>query len=470
MQVIKHQSSILSDQELQLLVSDLNENQQTNYKIYSYRYHGSLTNCQLLLSDSIEQLILMLSASPRGSAVLLPENVESEVLLNKLLALLFIRADIYVFWLGKLPSMETNLTDFIHCQDESLLKHNITLWQNYIQRSHREWLAHYSVAFITESEKNKTHHQQVLSTIGLEHVDFYNAQTALTKITTQKLLIIDIDVFELRIVDILKRLSNQEKFPIVIIYGQQPDNVCRASYAMIESLGFPILASLSSIPNDAQWHKLFSSLFAKVYLKLWVHEEHLITGAYPIYALETQSIVSYFCMYGMTQKQIFSLTKTNSIRHIINLKSLKDWFPDGIKKEVRTQLAQALNCDKYHIDICVQEPENIQMNSVIFATLVLARLSKARIYWFIENERNLSADIIKNYPISDIILSESISHMLLTEPSKSLLDFLEQAQQQQVNLIATLQPNKSSCDALALYGIEYVLNKQCYIGLIEQKG
>ncbi len=69
MPLINQQSSILSEQELQLLASHSNEKTDTTHQIYSYQYHLKLTNCQLNISNSIEQIILMLSAIPRGIAV-----------------------------------------------------------------------------------------------------------------------------------------------------------------------------------------------------------------------------------------------------------------------------------------------------------------------------------------------------------------------------------------------------------------
>lgn len=463
MPAINQQSSILSEQELQLLASDSNKNQQTTFKIYSYQYQIKLVDCQLHLLNAIEQLILMLSASPRGVAVLLPAKIESEPTLDKLVNLLTHRADIRVFWLGQLPSMETNLPVFVHCADEHHLHNNINLWKNYITRTFSEWLANYAVAFITEDEEKKQIHQKSFAVTGLRQVKYFDSQSALTAINKPQLLIIDIDIIGLRLIDILKRLSNLEQFPIIIIYGQLPSNVCRAAYSLIENQGFPLLASLTAIPNEAQWNQLFSSLFSQVYLKHWVSEEQIRTGAYPIYDLEIQSIISYFCLYGITKEQIATLEKPHNMRHIINIQSLQDWFPEGIKREIRGQLADDLKCDIYNIDICIEHPEKIQPTSILFSTLVMARLSKAKIYWFIENEFNLLTDIVKNFPISDVILSESLSNTLLTDPCEILLEFLEQAQQQQVNIIACLQPSRSSNEALALYGITTVLNKQSYI-------
>lgn len=462
MPIIKQQSSILSEQELQLLASHSTEAQNSNFKIYSYQCKIQLPHYPLHLSDSIEQLILMLSASPRGNAVILPDSIELEPAFNKLLAVLARRADISVFWLGKLPSMETNLSVFVHCIDEQRLQHNVMAWKNYLTHTFSEWLAQYPVAFITEHESKKQRHKKDLSAMGLTHTEFLNAQSALTKLADHKLLIIDLDTPQLRLIDLLNNLANNDKFPIVIIYSELPNNVCRATHTIIENHGFPILASLSVIPDKVKWGKLFSSLFAKVYLKHWVNEEAAKTGAYKVFHLETQSVSSYFCLYGMTKQQIATLPKHN-IRHIINAQSIQDWFPDGVKRDIRTQLAEDLNCGLYEIDICIESPERIQRTSVFFSALVMARLSTTKIYWSVEEENNLLTDNLKNFPISDVILSEALSHQLLTEPSEVLLEFIEQARIQQVNVIANLQQNRSTNEALSLYGIESVLDKQSYI-------
>ena len=463
MPVINQQSSILSEQELQLLASHSNEKQNATFKVYSYQCHITLRDCKLQLSHSIEQLIVMLRASPRGVAVLLPDTIESNPSLDKLVYLLTRRADIRVFWLGALPSMETNLPVFVHCKDEPNLRHNVARWQNYITRTFTEWLARYSVAFITENEHNRTKHQKDLTSIGLQHVDYFDSHTALHSITDQQLLIVDLDIFGLRLVDILKGLSTYDRYPIIIIFGELPENVCRATYTLIKNSGFPVLASLTSIPDDIQWNKLLSSLFSKVYLKHWVSEEQTKVGAYPIVNLETQIVESYFCLHGMSKEQIAILPKPDTMRHVIQAKSLQDWFPERVTREMRVELGEGLKCGTYHIDICVEYPEKIQSTSIFFSALVMARLSGAKIYWLIENERSLLTDMLNNLPISDAILSEAFSHQLLTEPSDELLNFLKHAQAQQVNIVATLQPNRSTNEVLALYGITSVLNKQSYI-------
>lgn len=465
--MINQQSSILSEQELQLLALHESATQHTGYQIYSYKCKINLVNCALHLSDSIEQLILMLTASPRGIAVILSSDIEAELHFDKLVTLLTYRADIRVFWLGQLPSMETDLLAFVHCIDKSHLKTDIASWKSHVSLTFSNWLKKYPVAFITENEAEKIDHQKHLSSIGLQQVKYFSTHSALTELNEEKLIIIDLNNDELPLIEILNNLSHHQHFPIIILYGQLPENICRATYTLIENHGFPILASLTAIPDKTQWNKLFSSLFSKVYLIHWVSEVKIKTGAYPLYNLETQSVNSYFCLYGMTKKQIFSLKKTDDMRHIIHMRSIQEWFPEGIKRELRGQLATDLNCGIYNIDLCIEHPEKVSQTSLFFSTLVMARLSKAKIYWLVETENDLFSDMLKNFPISDVILSEKLSHQLLTECSELLLEFLKQAQIQQINIIASLQQTSATNEALALYGIELVLNKHHYI---EQTG
>ncbi|MCW8995460.1 MAG: hypothetical protein OQK77_06570, partial [Psychromonas sp.] len=85
-------------------------------------------------------------------------------------------------------------------------------------------------------------------------------------------------------------------------------------------------------------------------------------------------------------------------------------------------------------------------------------LSRLRVYWLIDSERELSIDVLKNAPISDIIFSEKISYHLLSEPDNELLYFIKQAKQQKIRMGATLQQNEIAGEALSLYGIEFIIN------------
>ncbi len=463
MPIIKQQSSILTDQELQLLASQSTQQQNSNFAVYSYHISLKLDNCFVYLSDTLEQLILMVSASPRGSALVLPDSIESAPFLDKLIELLNLREDIQIFWVGKMPSMEVELPSFEYCFNQASLLHNLNSWQQRVKYIFSQWLKQYRVAFITENPLQKSSHQSELERIGLQHVDYFDGKSVLTDISDKQLLIIDLTVNELRFVDILNNLASREQFPILILFGELPANICRAAYKLAQNSGFSILASLPSLPDEQQWHRLLVSLFSKVYLKHWIKEVPAKKWAYGVYNLENQNLDSYFCVHGMSKKQIAELPERKQVRKIISSHSLEDWFPDGIRRELRSELAKDLNCGFKQMDICIEDPDQIQTTSILFAALVMARLSRFRIYWFVENENQLSTDVLKNFPISHLILSETISHRLLGSPSDELLDFIEQAKQQEISLGATLQQNQATNYAMSLYGIEFVLNQQDHI-------
>jgi len=465
--MMEQQSSILSEQELHLLASQTSlpthttPHQYNSFHVYSYQQHINLIDSTLQVADSVDQLIIMLRASPRGIAVILPCKIQSaqpDSRFVDLLDLLSHRADMRVFWLGPLPSMETDLVTFIHCQDEFQLQQQLTQWKRYLKHLFSDWLKTYRVAFICEDKQQKAQHKADLKCIGLDNIDYFSAQTALTASIKQPLLIIDLETAELHLLNILKQLNNTECFPIVLIYGRLPENVCYAAYTFIENSGFNMLTSLSEIPDKAQWQVLLSALFSKVYLQHWVSEDRAKVNAYKLYDLEAQSVVSYFCAHGISKKQIQALPKTKDIRHIIHANSLNDWFPMGVKREIRLQLADELDCQPYHLDICIEEPENILRTSAFFAGLVMARLKKTKVYWRIEDENSLFADALKVFPISDVILSESLSHQLITETPAVLAAFIKQAQLAHINIIASLPPSHHTREALAWYGIDLVLS------------
>jgi len=118
MAMTRQQSSILTDQELQLLASPSGKLQQSHSAIYTYRFSLELDNCCVYLSDTLEQLILMVSASPRGSALVLPDAID-DPLLVKLIELLKLREDIQIFWVGKMPGMELDFPAFEQCIDQA---------------------------------------------------------------------------------------------------------------------------------------------------------------------------------------------------------------------------------------------------------------------------------------------------------------------------------------------------------------
>jgi len=459
---MEQQSSILSEQELHLLASHTTPQQQNSFRVYSYQHSIPLVGSTLHLAYSLEQLIIMLRASPRGIALILPSCIlssEPEQRFTELLTLLSHRADIGVFWLGPLPNIPTNRATFIHCIDDVQLQQKIAHWKRYLEHLFSDWLTEYGVAFVSEDQCQKVQHQAHFSALGLNEIHYFNAQEALTASIKHPLLIIDLETPDLHLISILKQLSNAEYFPIVLIYGRLPENVCHATYTFIENSGFTMLGSLNEIPDRAQWQTLLSALFCKVYLQHWVSEERTKVNAYKLYELETQSVLGYFCVPGISKQQIQALSKTENIRHIIHAESLNDWFPEGVKREMRLQLANELDCDPYHLDVCIESPEKIQRTSAFFAGLVMARLAKTKVYWRIEDANSLFTDVLKAFPISDVILSEALSHQLLTEPSEILQIFIKQAQLAEVNIIASLPPSNHTREALAWYGIELVLSQ-----------
>jgi len=457
----EQQSSILSEQELHLLASQSQQQVQNALRVYSYQYKAIRYKGPLYLAYSIEQLVFMLNTSQRGVTLVLPDSIESEPTteLNKLITLLTHRNDILVFWVGQMPSMDTDIPVFIHCSNEQLLQENIENWHDRIEHLFIEWLADYPVAFVTNNDDIKKQHQTDLEALGLLNTSYFTATSILSLTKKPKLLIIDLHSHDLHLLNILKNLSNQEWFPIIVIYGELAKNVCHATYTVIENSGFPVLASLDEIPNKDKWEQLFSSLFSKVYLKHWIHEESTEVGIYNLYNLENKKISAYFCVYGINLEQVTTLPNTALQRYIFSAKSIKDWCPDSLQSGIYESLAKQLKCNPSQLDICIEHPEKILPTSIFFSTLVMARLKKTRVYWQIKSEKHLIIEFLKSFPISDVILSKPLSLALLNDPSETLLEFIEQAQLQKVNIIARLAPSANTRDALALYGIESVISK-----------
>lgn len=464
MPVNKQQSSILNEQELQFLASPVTSFKKYNndFAVYSYQTKLLLPDNSVYLCGDFEQLLLLISASQRGSALILPDFAESFPHLNKLIKFLKQRSDIQIFWLGKMPSMDVDLPAFEHCANEVALLQNIHFWQNRMKTIFKQWLAQYQVAFIEEDPVLKLEHLASFKQIGLSQVEYFNGQTT-ANIANAQLLIIDISVHELHLIDILNKLASRELFPIIILFAPLPENLCRATYKLAENYGFSILASLSFIPDQSQWRQLLLSLFCKVYLKHWINEEPVKSGAYGLYNLQDQKLESYFCLHSMSKQQILALPKQYPVRKIISANSSKEWFPDGIKYELRPQLAKKINCELSEIDIYIEHPLNIPTNSFFFSALVMARLSQIHIYWLVDNEATLSLDILKNFPISDLILSQELTHQLLDSPSERLLDFITQAKKEEIRLCISLTQNQVSNDLISLYGIEAILNEEDYI-------
>lgn len=461
-----HQSSILNEQELALLVSQAPNDHGNKFSIFSYKTPLKNDHYDISVVHTLDQLILLLSASPRGSVVILPEHCELDSLINKLILLLKVRQDIQILWLGKMPSMDLELPIFTHCLTCKDLYNELDNYNKRIEYVFKQWLENYRVAFVTDCDHENKASRQGFEKVGLKNITYYDGKLSTNSITNKQLLIIDMTVDELRFVEMLKKMANYNRLPIIIMFGNLSENLSRATYQVASHLGFSILASLASIPNVQQWKQLLMSLFADVYLQHWINKDPVKAGAYGIYNLTNQELESYFCSYGMRKSDIACLHNQQQVRKVLSINSIEDWFPDGIKRESRDVLAKALNCNISQVDLYLDDPDLIDVSSTIFSVLVMARLSKLKIYWFVDNEAHLSIDVLKNFPISDLILSEKISYRLLSDPSDELLEFIEQAKLQNIRLGATLQQNKATTAAMSLYGVEFVLNQQVYINKV----
>lgn len=457
------QSSILNEQELALLVSQSSNEHSNKFSIFSYKTPLKNSTYDISVVHTLDQLILLLSASARGSVVILPDDCESDPLIDKLIKLLKVRQDIQILWLGKMPSMDFELPIFIHCLSTSNLFYELNNYANRIEYVFEQWLNHCRVAFVTDFDHGNKASLQDFQKIGLKNITYFDGQSPHNYITNKQLLIIDMGVDELRFVEMLKKMANFNRLPILIMFGNLSENLSRATYQVASNLGFSILASLATVPNYLQWRQLLMSLFADVYLQHWINKEPIKTGAYGVYNLTDQKLESYFCLYGMKREEISKLHGQRQVRKILSIDSIEDWFPDGIKRESRDVLASDLNCDISEVDLYIDNPDLIELSSTIFSVLVMARLSNLKIYWFVDKETHLSIDVLKNFPISDLILSEKISYHLLSDPSDELLEFIEQAKLQNIRLGATLQQNKATTAAMSLYGVDFVLNQQVYI-------
>jgi hypothetical protein len=336
------------------------------------------------------------------------------------------------------------------------LLHSLNNWQQHVEYIFNDWLQQYRVACITE---NKTNNDKMLSNIGLQKINYFDESITAAEINNEQLLIIDLTVNHLCLVNLLDNLAASKKLPILILFGELPENLCQTAYNLSKNKGFSILTCLSFTPDEKQWQRLLHTLYAKIYLDNWIPPS-ITKMSYAIYNIEQQQLDSYFCLYGITKKQIATLNKQQKIAKVISAKSLLDWLPVGIQSAAYNKLASELNCEFKQIGIYIEEPEKIKTTSKLYATLLMAGLSRLRIYWLIDNETQLSNDIIKNFPISDIIFSEIISNQLLGDPSNELLNFISQAKQQKINFAATLRQNQTVNDAMSLYGIEFIRNSE----------
>ncbi|WP_409439417.1 hypothetical protein [Psychromonas sp. GE-S-Ul-11] len=452
------QSSILSEQELHLLLSS----EQTGYggifPLYSLIAVANI-DIKQKISD-LSTLILQLSSSPLGSAVILNNSIESHVQCDSLIQLLKEREDLQIFWLGELPSMAIDLPSFDHCQSTQHLQQATEEWQHNSLTLFNRWLKHYKTGLISEYPPAKRPKQLQ----GLDNLYIYTAEQSLTNIHDLQLLIIDLNTPNLRLMEVLNNLMNLKQRPFLMLYGKMQANLSHALYDLTNSLGFTILASLSHIPNTQQSRQILISLFSKIYLKHLIQQQKTDISAHPLFLIDhhTGQIgnkpSALLCPYGMSQKQISSIKLDSDANKIVNVKSIFDWFPDGVNYDRALLLAERLSGGKNQIDLYIKYPQSIAKPSPFFSLIVMARLNNSKIYWFIEDTQSLSIDMLMSLPISDIIFSKTLALQLFDTPSQYLFDFIQAAQQQTIRLGAVMEFNKVSIDALSLHGIEFTLD------------
>jgi len=448
-------SSVLNEQELQLLVSAEKPKYSTLFPLYSmveYRTFVEL-NCNTIID--IAAIVLQLSASPLGSGVILTNAIEASVHSERLLKVLKKRADIKVFWVGSLPSMAFDLPSFTYCHSHEQLEIRVKSWESNNLILFNAWQRSYKVGIITEL--NSTSEPLVLN--HLSSIKTYNAHQAIQDIKDLQLLIINLNTPKLRLVEILNNLSADNQTPFLFLYGDMQANLSHAIYNLVNNLGFSILASFNSEPSPTQSKKILVTLFSKIYLKHWINTPAVNLSAKAIYNLYTNKVESLFYPYGLNQEQIINIPCPTSTRKIVNIQSVFDWYPDGIKRDDVSDLIKLLGCEPDTFDLYINNPHQISVTSPIFTFLVMARLNKFKVYWTVDNEKDFSIDILMYLPISDVILSQSLANQLLNQPSLGLLDFLEEIQSQKIRLCATMEHNPASINALSLYGVEVLLGE-----------
>lgn len=444
------QSTLLNEQELQLLASVEAPLHNTLYPLYS------MVECKKLLSlgcniiNDIAVLTLQLTASTLGSAVIISENIESSEHAISLLIMLKKRPDITVFWLGKLPSMSFDLPRFIYCVDFLQLENKVQQWESNNLALFHTWLQSYKVGIISQK-------REALPIKNLRNIALYNAEQAINSITDIQLLIINLNTPQLRLIEILNNLIANSETPFLLLYGDMQTNLSHAIYNLANNMGFSIIASLDSKPSQTQTQHILMTLFSKIYLKHWINAPAKNLTAKGIYNLNSNKLEGTFFPYGMNQSQITDTYCPPHTRKIVNIHSIFDWYPDGLKRDDVEILIKKLRGDPRLFDLHISQPQHVKVSSPLFMFLVIARLNKFRIYWTVKDEKHFSLDMLMFLPISDVLLSRSITNQLLTQPSLDLLDFLQEAQQQNIRLGAVMEHNDASIDVLSLYGIEVIL-------------
>lgn len=446
------QSSVLNESELALLISADKPQHSTLFPLYSMsKRHSTIKSCKV--TSDIAAIILQLSASPLGSAVIITEDIETSEHCNSLLKCLKNRADITVFCVGKLPSMSFDLVAFIYCSHHAVLEDKINLWENRNIALLSQWKKTYRVGIINDTDVSP--HPMQFS--HLSNVQIYNAQQAVNDIVDLQLLIINLNTPGLRLIEMLQNLTAKSEKPFLLLYGDMQTNLSHAVYNLVNHRGFSILASFDQLPTVTQSEKILVTLFSKIYLKHWINAPAINLSAKGIYHVESNRVESVFFPYGLNKQQIVETQCPFKSRKIINVQSIFDWFPDGLKREDIDELITELGSDRTSFDLSLSQPQKIKINSQHFTLIVMARLNNFRIYWTIEDEKDFSIDMLMFLPISDVILSSSISNQLIDQPSLALLDFLQAAQSQHIQITAEMTQNTATVNALSLYGIETLL-------------
>lgn len=456
------QSALLSEQELQLLLNDKQTQEKSVFPLYSMSENPIFVDINYHTIPDVDTLTLLLSTCPLGSGVILTELIEQSPHCHSLLQLLKERADIHIFWLGELPSMAIDLPHFDYCQEDEKLIESVEYWKIFSNRLFGDWLNSYRVGLICETP----YCLQAEQLNGLNNITFYNTQQSLNDMGNLQLLIINLNTPQLRLMEVLNNLISLNQHPFLLLYGDIQANLSHALYDLTNSLGFPVLASLRRTPTTQQFRHILITLFSKIYLKHLVQKQIENLSEQPLFVLDNingineKEIESIFCPYGLNKNQILNLKSAANVRKIINVQSIFDWFPDGFNRDHALILINELGCSDGQIDLYLKHPQSIVKPSSMFSLIVMARLNRSRVYWLVEEAQDFSIDMLMFLPISDIILSKALATELLDKPSQYLLDFIEEARQQNIRLGIAMEYNSVSVNALSLYGIEFIIDQR----------
>ena len=356
--------------------------------------------------SDVETLTLLLSTCPLGSGVILTELIEQSPHCSSLLQLLKQRDDILIFWVGKLPSMAIDIPHFDYCEENEKLVENVQHWKISNNSLFKQWQNNYRIGLICENQN----HLHVEQFNDLKKLIVYNAHQSLYEISNLQLLIIDVDTPKLHLMEVLNNLISLNQRPFLLLYGDIQANLSHALYDLTNSLGFPVLASLTKTPTDQQFRHILLTLFSKIYLKHLVQKKIENLSAQPLFLTDNTNHPnnkiqkeSIFCPYGMNKQQILALNNKPNVRKIINIKSIVDWFPDGYNRDQSSLLIEQLGCANSGVDLYLKHPQSITKPSSVFSLIVMARLNQSRVYWLVEEEQDFSIDMLIFLPISDII-------------------------------------------------------------------